>query len=157
MIDRIRALFQSLDDSPAAPPVVHDKNLAAAVLMVEAATLDGTFDSAERETIRGLLESRFDISGGEVDTLLAEAETEQSDANHLLRFTRAIKDAFELEERAGLIEMLWEVAYADGVLHPYESNLVRRVSGLLYVSDRDSGAARKRVLGRLGIDDSGSA
>ena len=56
-----------------------------------------------------------------------------------------------LEERVKIIEMLWEVAYADGVVHHYEANLIRRINGLLYVSDRDSGAARKRVAARLGI------
>jgi uncharacterized tellurite resistance protein B-like protein len=50
-----------------------------------------------------------------------------------------------------VIEMLWEVAYADGRLHDYEASLLRRVTGLLYVSDRDSGEARKRVLARLGL------
>ena len=50
-----------------------------------------------------------------------------------------------------MIEMLWEVAYADGVLSKYEANLVRRIAGLIYVSDRDSGIARKRVMARLGI------
>jgi uncharacterized tellurite resistance protein B-like protein len=51
-----------------------------------------------------------------------------------------------------IIEMLWEVVYADGVLHDYEANLLRRIGGLIYVSDRDRGAARKRVMKRLGID-----
>jgi uncharacterized tellurite resistance protein B-like protein len=60
-----------------------------------------------------------------------------------------INDNLEPEERATILEMLWEVAYADGVVHPYESNLVRRVAGLLYVTDHDSGAARKRVVERL--------
>jgi len=50
-----------------------------------------------------------------------------------------------------VIEMLWEVAYADGQLHDYEANLLRRITGLLYVSDRESGEARKRVLARLGL------
>ena len=49
--------------------------------------------------------------------------------------------------------MLWEVAYADGVLHDYEANLMRRVGGLIYVTDRDRGDARRRVLERLGIED----
>ena len=66
-------------------------------------------------------------------------------------FTRAIKDGFSHAERVQLIEMMWEVAYADGALHDYEASLLRRVTGLLYVSDRESGEARKRVLARLGL------
>ena len=49
--------------------------------------------------------------------------------------------------------MLWEVVYADGIAHAYEANLLRRIGGLLYAPDRDQGAARKRVLARLGIAD----
>ena len=54
-----------------------------------------------------------------------------------------------MEERIELIEMIWEVVYADGELHDYEANLLRRLGGLLYVSDRERGDARKRVLARL--------
>ena len=77
------------------------------------------------------------------------AVTEQSEANQLLGFTRTIKDRYSLEERIELIEMIWEVVYADGELHDYEANLLRRLGGLLYVSDRERGDARKRVLARL--------
>ena len=70
-------------------------------------------------------------------------------STQLYGFTRMINDSLEPEERATILEMLWEVAYADGEVHPYESNLVRRVAGLLHVTDRDSGAARKRVVERL--------
>ena len=63
----------------------------------------------------------------------------------------AVKDGFDQEERIRLIEMLWEVAYADGELHDYEASLMRRITGLLYISDRDSGEARQRVLARLGL------
>ena len=83
------------------------------------------------------------------ETLVAEAAEVQNESNHLVRFTRAIKDAYPLEERVVVIEMLWEIVYADGILHDYEANLLRRVSGLLYVPDRDQGEARKRVLGRI--------
>jgi len=156
MIDRIRALFAGLDVPRRGESLKPGLNrqLAAAALLVEAACLDGDFDAAERHKIREIVQDKFELSGEEADTLLAEAETAQSEANHLVRFTRALKDAYPLEERDALIEMLWEVVYADGVVHEYEANLLRRVTGLLYVSDRDSGAARKRVLARLGVDDS---
>ena len=151
MINRIRSLFASLD-SPAAPGPGHsdlDKRLAAAVLLVEAAAIDGDFGGDERAAMTGILERQFDLRGDELETLISEATAVQNETNHLLQFTRTIKDAYPLEERTQVIEMLWEVVYADGVLHDYEANLLRRVSGLLYVSDRDQGAARKRVLDRL--------
>lgn len=150
MINRIRALFAG--DESGAPFKGLDKRLAAAVLLVESACADGAFDDDERATVAEILRRHFALSDDETEALLAEAVREQSDANHLVRFTRRVKETTPIEERAELIELLWEVAYADGIVHPYESNLLRRLAGLLYVSDRESGEARKRVLARLGID-----
>jgi uncharacterized tellurite resistance protein B-like protein len=63
-----------------------------------------------------------------------------------------IKDSFDQEERVELMEMLWEVVYADGALHHLEANLMRRIAGLIFVPDRESGEARKRALSKLGLD-----
>lgn len=128
-----------------------EKQLAAAALMVEAARLDNDFDVEERSRIESLLQDHFALSASEAGELLSAGEQASSDSVEWQGFTRAIKDGFEPEERVALIEMLWEVAYADGTLHDYEASLIRRVTGLLYVSDRDSGEARKRVRTRLGI------
>lgn len=65
--------------------------------------------------------------------------------------TRDIKNSLDHPERVELMEMLWQVAYADGVLHDYEANLMRRLAGLLYVSDQESGEARKRAQRALGL------
>ena len=62
--------------------------------------------------------------------------------------------AYEACERVELVEMLWEVVYADGRVDPFEANLLRRIGGLIYVSDRERGAARKRVAARLGVTES---
>ena len=151
MINRIRSFFASMD-TPDAPDLVQsdiDKRLAAAVLLVEAAAIDGDFGDQERLALNAILTREFDLTGEELETLVTEASKVQSESNHLLRLTRVIKDSYPLEDRTEVIEMLWEIVYADGVLHNYEANLMRRVSGLLYVSDRDQGEARKRVLGRI--------
>jgi hypothetical protein len=60
--------------------------------------------------------------------------------------TRIINNRLPPEQRVAVIEMLWQVVYADGSVDDYESNLVRRVAGLLHVSDRDAGEARKRAI-----------
>lgn len=128
-----------------------EKQLAAAALMVEAANLDSAFDDVERARIEALLENNFALSSDEAKALLAAGEEASSDSVEWQGFTRSIKDGFDQVERIALIEMLWEVAYADGELHDYEASLIRRVTGLLYVPDRESGEARKRVLARLGL------
>ncbi len=122
--------------------------LATAALLIEAACMDGNFDAGERDTIAALLETRFELAGGDVEALVEDAR-KAVETRQLYAFTRIVKDRFSEQERVHMIEMLWEVAYADGILHDYEANLVRRVAGLIYVADRDSGEARKRVLGRL--------
>ena len=124
---------------------------AAAALMVEAARLDGSFGELERDRIRRLLVERFSLTPWVAGELLAGAERTATESVAWQGFTRAIKDELPPEERIGVIEMLWEVVYADGHLHDYEASLLRRVAGLLYVSDRDSGDARLRVMERLGI------
>jgi len=149
MLNRIKTLFAVPDKAVGSHD---DVKLAAAVLMVEAACMDEDFDSGERRTIADILKSHFALSNDEVGDLLVHAEQIHNDTNQLLRYTRAIKDGYTQEDRVKVVEMLWEVAYSDGNLHDYEANLLRRVCGLIYVSDRDSGLARKRVLDRLGLD-----
>ena len=92
------------------------------------------------------------LTAEEAETLLQAAEQADDQSVQLLGFTRAIKDNFSYEERVGLIEMLWEVVYADGKVDEFESQLMRRIGGLIYVTDRDRGIARKQVLQRLEID-----
>lgn len=123
---------------------------AAAGLLVEAALLDGHFHDAERSRIADLLRKRFGLSGPDADSLIATAEAAAADNVEIYTITRVVGDHFDPAERVRMIEMLWEVVYADGELDDYESNMMRRVAGLLYVTDQESGAARKRVLARSG-------
>ncbi len=158
MLNRISSLLVNRPkpaESPSAPPSAEDKQLAAAVLMVEAARMDGHFDEAERQVIEEIVKRHFGLDEVETKALLAAAMETHDDANQLVGFTRTLKEAYSESERIELIEMLWEVAYADDELHDYEANLLRRIAGLIYVSDRDSGAARKRVLARRGQQTAG--
>ena len=149
MLDRILSLLNGAAKADAASR--HDRlHLAAATLLVEAARMDESADAAERRRIAELLARRFSLTAQETAALIEEAEEEADRSSQLFAFTREIKDAFDYEERLELMEMLWEVAYADDHLHHMESNLMRRLAGLLHVDDRDSGEARKRVLARRG-------
>lgn len=151
MTNRIKAFFKNLKKPEPGQKAAHfsDKDLAAAALLVEAAHMDGTLGISERDTIYGLLTERFALKTEEADDLFNKALTKQGEATHLMRFTRTIKDHYSESERIELIEMLWQVAFADGVIHDYEDNLIRRIAGLIYVSDRDRGDAKKRVRERI--------
>ncbi len=148
MFDHILSLLSG--DAPAAGKA-GSLQVAVAALMVQAACMDDTFDAAERSTIERLLAERFDLPPDAVQRLLASAEKRAEDSSQLYPFTRIAIERLDARERVQVIEMLWEVAYADGVLDPDEDMLLRRVAGLLYVSDFDRGAARKRVLGRISL------
>jgi uncharacterized tellurite resistance protein B-like protein len=127
--------------------------LAVAALLVEAAGADGDFDARERTVIAGLLERRFGLSPADAARLLQSGEREVAESAQLFGFTRIINERLSPAKRVELFEMLWEVAYADGVLDALEDALLRRLGGLIDVSDHERGAARLRVLARLGIGD----
>ena len=152
VINRLKALFgdtrrtSEAEDSPHDP---REMQLAAAALMVEAATMDDDFDARERAAILGLVTERFGLSPEEGESLIETAAKRVAGSSQLFEFTRVVKRAFGYRERVELLEMLWEVAYSDAKLHHLEASLLRRVTGLLHVSDRDSGTARKRVLERI--------
>lgn len=154
MLERLKALLGDAGAAEARPRdlSVDELHCAAAALMVEAAGLDGDFQESEREAILGALQDYFGVDAAEANELIQNAQASADDSVQLYGFSRIIKDRLERDERVKIIEMLWEVAYADGDLHDFEANLVRRVAGLIYVSDQESGAARKRVLKRNGLD-----
>lgn len=123
-------------------------HLAVATLLAVVALGDGRFDTVERAEIEGLVCARFGLSEIEAGRLVDAAEREARDEIDLVPFTSIIKDNFPHTERVDLIEMLWEVAYASGEPHDHQDAQVRLIAGLIHVSDRDRGAARKRVLER---------
>lgn len=137
-----------------APPQRHGPprlELAASVLLVEAARMDEHVAPRERSRILALVQDRFALSQAEAAALVEQALSVTEGAAPWQTYTAILKDRLSYEERVRLIEMLWEVVYADGVVHDLESSLLRRVAGLLYVSDHDRGAARLRVKKKLGL------
>ena len=150
MIDRIKALLSAGVETGVQPVEPEAPKLAAAALLVEAACMDGHFDGDERDAVCAALGAHFGLSNHEADTLIEEAEAAHHEATDLHRFTRTINDRYDHDDRLAVMEMLWEVVYADGRLHAYEANLIRRVGGLLHITDRERGEARKRVLARVG-------
>lgn len=141
-------LLGAAESKPQGPA---DLQVAVVALLIRAATSDADFGEEEREAIRRIAIASFGLPASEVAELIAAAEGEEAETLDLHRWTQAIKAAYSEEERVGLIEKMWEVVYADGVLDDYEANLLRRVAGLIYVPDRESGQARQRVMARLGV------
>lgn len=150
MFEKLKSLLSASEaDAPASGEKSHA--VAAACLMIEAAQLDGTFDPVERKRIADLLVERFDLGQDEAAAVFETAEARQAESVEIFSFTNEIKNAFDENKRVEMIEMLWEVVYSDKVLHAYEANLLRRMAGLLHVTDRQCGEAKKRVMDRLGL------
>ena len=153
MLDRIKAFFSALQEGAVPGGSGHDReafNLAAAALLVHAACVDDSYDALERRRILELVRTRLSLAEDEARALVAAAEARVADTVQILGFTRAVKDNFSYDDRVALIEMLWEVVLADGRLDAHEAQLMRRIGGLIYVSDRDRGLARQRAAARLG-------
>ncbi|MDG2312630.1 MAG: TerB family tellurite resistance protein [Alphaproteobacteria bacterium] len=148
MLDRLRKIFEVGGPSTEHPGQqnVDDLHLAAAVLLIEAARMDDTFDSEERVIIANLVRSKFDLSENEASLLINLANQVAEDSIELSRFTKKIRDSFGHDDRVEMLEMLWRVVLADGKLHDHEASLLRRAAGLLYVTDKENGEAKKRAI-----------
>ncbi|GJL92590.1 TerB family tellurite resistance protein [Hyphococcus sp.] len=124
--------------------------LSVAALLVEAARMDEHYEASEIAIIDRTLKSKFGLDDAGAAALRAKAETAQADATDIQRFTKVAK-SMSGEEKIGLIETLWEIVLSDGTRDAYEDTLMRRICGLIYVDDQDSGAARARVAARLNL------
>lgn len=148
MIDRVLD-FLTGRKAPAHLDRPDELELAVAALLIEAGRMDDQFDAAERATIERLLKDRFDLSHGAVLSLMQAAEAAVRQATQFFSFTREIVQRISHADRAHILEMMWEVAYADGVLDPHEDALLRRIAGLIHVSDQERGLARQRALEKM--------
>lgn len=152
MLDALKSFIgepRKISETSSQEPTVQS---AAAALLVEAAMADGTFDDQERAQVKDVLVHLFSLPDESLDGIITDAEDTVAQSNQLYGFARTVKDNLDYDGRVELMQMLWEVVYADGQLDDFEANLVRRVSGLLYVTDQDSGRARKAALEQLGLD-----
>lgn len=132
-------------ETTASPLADQDARLALTALLVRVARADNFYEDTEAARIDRIVAARYDLSPFEATELRRQAEEAEAAAADTVQFTRAIKDAVPYEERIGVIEALWSVVLADGERDPEEDSLLRLVSNLLGINDRDSAMARQRV------------
>jgi len=126
----------------------NNKNVLIASLLIHAAKIDNNYTKVEEEIIKKTLISLNKIDLNEAEKLLKEAEKKEQESNQLIEFTKEIKKS-SAEFKHKIIEILWKIVYSDGASDDFESNLIRRVCGLLYVSDRDSGIIKSKVINSM--------
>ena len=117
-------------------------------LMIEAAYTDGKIDLNELNKIKSSLINVFGEDPKEVNLVLEDAVKNKNNSKSLHYYTSFINKNFDSDKKLLLIEALWEIVLSDGEIHDFESNLIRRLAGLLYISDVNSGNARKRALNK---------
>ena len=150
MLGRVKDLLGLGRDEVAGPADAQEElRLAAAAILAEAALIDGHLDRRESDRLSALLTARFALSPQDAQALAARAMEVAACAVDWNRFTRVLQASFDEDERIAMMEMLWQVVLADGELHAYEDSLVRRIAGLLQVSDRDRALARRRAQAQL--------
>ena len=124
---------------------IGDTRLAAAALLVHASTIDGYVEETESERLQAVLKQRYGLSDEQLHELVVAAERSERDAVDIYSFTSKLKKALSEEERLEIIEMMWEIAFADGEVHGYEENLIWRTAELMGISARERIRARKKV------------
>ena len=115
-----------------------------ASLFVHAAKIDENYTDKEKTIIKKALIDLKKISLDQAEELLKKAEEEEKKSNQILEFTREIKK-HPMNFRLRIIEIIWKIVYSDGTNDNYESNLIRRICGLLYISDKDNGIIKTKV------------
>ena len=121
-----------------------NKNVLIAALLIHAARIDENYTDIEKEIIKKALMELNNISSDQAEDLIKFAEKKEEESNQIVEFTKEIKK-YSMEFRLKIIEIIWKIVYSDGASDDYESNLIRRICGLLYISGKDNGIIKTKV------------
>ena len=120
------------------------KNILIAALLIHAAKMDENYTDAEKDIIKKALINLNKINANEADDLIKRAEKKENESNQIVEFTREIKK-YSMEYRLKIIEVIWKIVYSDGISDTYETSLIRRICGLLYIPDKENGIIKTKV------------
>ena len=124
--------------------VANDKSYCnIAALLIHAAKIDKNYEEVEKEIIKKTLIKLGAESSG-IDSLILDAETIEENSNQILDFTREVKNA-PISDKIRIIEALWEIIYSNNDADMYETNLMRRLAGLLYIDAKTMGDLKEKV------------
>jgi uncharacterized tellurite resistance protein B-like protein len=156
MLERLQKLLRAVSPgTPAKARFVFDEadhRVAAAGLLIHAMNADGVKSPAEETQLEALLRERFSLDEAELHALIATAQARQRESLDFNTFARIIKRAYDEDGRLRIVEMMWEIVFADGSLHEFEDNLVWRVADVIGVPPASRGAIRSKVAQLRGID-----
>lgn len=127
-----------------------DYRLAAAALLMHAATIDGAASQAERDKLHGVIKQRFALDDAAAAELIEKATVAEREAIDLYKFTTRLNRTLDEKGRARIVEMLWQIVCVDGTVTEFEDNLVWRAADLLGISRNERIALKQRVLAASG-------
>ena len=122
-----------------------DYRLAAVALLIHVANVDGAIDLAERRRLKTIIEERFGLDERQTAQLTAAAEQSDRKAIDFYQFTSILKHALDEDGCRKVVEMLWEIAFADGAIHELEENTIWRIAELLDVPSRERVFLRQKA------------
>jgi len=120
------------------------KNILIIALLIHAAKIDENYTEIEKKIIKKTIAQLNKINADEAEKLLKIAEKKEEESNQIVEFTKEIKK-HPMEFRLKIIEIIWKIVYSDGTNDNYESNLIRRICGLLYISGKDNGIIKEKI------------
>ena len=118
--------------------------IGIAALLIHAAKIDENYSEKEKKIVINFIENNLNDNNSK-EKIMLEAEKLEENSNQLLNYTKVIKDS-SLKTKSEIIEQLWKILISDNNVDLYESNLMRRICGLIYFSDKDSGEIKMRLL-----------
>ena len=127
-----------------------DYRLAAAALLVHAAAIDGEMSQSETDKLRAVIKQRFNLDDAATTELIEKATAAEHQAVDLYHFTHLLNSTLDEQGRSRIIEMMWEIVYADGQRDELEDNLLWRAADLLGVSPRERIDLRRRIAEKAG-------
>ncbi|MBS3799313.1 TerB family tellurite resistance protein [Pseudoalteromonas sp. BDTF-M6] len=136
MLEHIKQFFTSLA-ATSEQPQLPNFNISVAALLIEVMRADSELQAQEQEVLQALLQKYFALDQAQVSTLIQAATQDLDEAIDYFRFSKQINEHTSADQRVEIVQLLWQLAYADGELDKHEEHVVRRVADLLYVSHGD--------------------
>jgi len=151
MLNSIRDFFErNIAAQPTVAAEKHSIELATAALLAEVVRSDANVQPSEQDVVLRAVREKFGLSGTEAQTLIELAEEEVKTANDYYQFTSLINRHFSQPQKLRVVELMWQVAYADGELSAHENHVLRRIGELLHVTHADYIAAKMKARDAVG-------
>lgn len=160
MLDKLRQFITDVVAPSAPDELTLDEGgyrLAATALLIHVISIDGDPSEVEKQKLHALLEQRFGLDAATASRLIASATLIEGEAVDLYHFTSVIMRSVNEQGRLRIVEMMWELVYADGTVTEFEENVVWRAADLLAVSTRDRVTMRQKVAAEAPVAPSAAA